>query len=135
MSKSQAVKIEISRAEGSIHECGIWHTVESWEAADALLNTWSHTASENGGSDKCDFKITFADDDTYNGTFYLKHWRCQLESDYSLSLSNHVEKHLRISSGEKPQWMDDERWKALNKIYAKQRQEAIRFLETKDIPA
>jgi len=75
-----AVKIEITRAEGLHSEvtgipevCTRETMFGIWDCADSILMKWSHTAPKEGGYDKCDFKITFEDGETYSGRYDLKH--------------------------------------------------------------
>jgi len=75
-----ALQITLTRGEGPSNECGKPQTVDSFDAADAVLQNWSRNAPEHGGYDKCDFLITWPDGDTYSGRYDLKHYRTERPS-------------------------------------------------------
>ena len=133
--QSKVVKIELRRGEGASIDCGKWHTLYSWEEADRLLKKWSITAPKDGGYDKCDFKISFDDDDKYQGRYDLKHWSCKQDSGLEISLAQHVKGFLEFVSGVRPSWMSDNQWKETRRMFADSEQEAKQWLETKIIPA
>lgn len=56
-------KVEIKRAEGKTAEC-IKFEGRTWEQADYIIKLIAQTAPEEGnGYDKCDFKVTWNDED------------------------------------------------------------------------
>lgn len=66
-------KVEITRAEGPSVLCGITHTFSYLSGANAILRRWAWAMPENQrGYDKCDFRVTFTDGDTYEGRFDLQ---------------------------------------------------------------
>ena len=75
-----AFSITITRVEGTHDECDKPATVASFADADALLMQWSETAPKTGGYDKCDFVIQWANGDTYEGRYDLKHHTCERPS-------------------------------------------------------
>jgi hypothetical protein len=77
--------ITITRAEGRSHECGKTVTVTSWASAKAILFSWSMTAPRDLGYHKCDFVVTWADGETHEGRYDLKHYTCE-----SPNLARHV---------------------------------------------
>ena len=85
--KVAAVKITLDRAEGLVSECGIEiaEGPKVWDAADEILFRWSKTAPKTGGYDKCDFKVEYADGETYEGRYDLKH-----HSIETPDLGNHI---------------------------------------------
>jgi hypothetical protein len=63
------------RVEGPVGECdGRQHVEYTLEAANNLLRKWSKTAPQNGGYDKCDFKLVFGNGVTYSGRYDLMHF-------------------------------------------------------------
>jgi len=105
----RAIKIELYRAEGFADECGPAPAIEGervWQRANETLMRWSHTAPKNGGYDKCDFKITFADGETYEGRFDLMHWSCEFPN-----LAGHVQSFCEFASlRRKPSRYTVEEW-------------------------
>ncbi len=91
--------VEIVRAEGLIHECD---KPERFLGPDALLyaslrlGEWARTAPEDGGYDKCDFKIEWADGETYDG-------RADIERSHHTAgkydLAEHVRDFLTFAGG------------------------------------
>jgi hypothetical protein len=92
-------KITITRAEGPMPGVHVGPdgrlvgfpeaTVSGWVEAAGVLARWSTTAPKGGAYDKCDFKITFEDGETYEGTYDLKHF-----SEERASLKDHVRKFV-----------------------------------------
>lgn len=85
-----SLKINLIRAEGPTAECGIFFHAASFFDADLKLKSWSWTAPEGGGYDKCDFWIL--DEATgvhYEGRYDLKHWK-----DEAPDLKAHVVSNL-----------------------------------------
>jgi hypothetical protein len=101
-----AVKeVKVTRAEGPTHEC-ITRTVASLDEATSMLRRWSFSAPKNGGYDKCDFWITFADGEVYAGRFDMTY---DLEGEGSLQ--EHVQSHLMFIAGlHRPLHMDAEKY-------------------------
>jgi hypothetical protein len=85
-------EIRLERAEGPSPLPGP-RTVASFEEADAVLREWARTAPEGGGYDKCDFRITYADGDTYEGRYDLT--RGMDEG----TLARHVQCHVLFYAG------------------------------------
>ena len=92
MEKIKIVEIVIDRAEGPRAYCGK-KTVETIDEANKLLRQHARTAPKTGqGYDKCDFVITFADGETYDGRF-------DLQSDGLPYLEDHIHDFLMCYSG------------------------------------
>ena len=73
--KIPAVRITITRAEGPSDLCHKPHTFEGarcWVAARAWLMGQSEPFPASGGYDKHDFKVEFADGETYEGRLDCK---------------------------------------------------------------
>ncbi len=128
--------ITITRAEGLVEECDKPETVHSWEAADRLLLDWSVTAPKNGGYDKCDFELVFADGETYSGRYDLMHHSKEVPH-----LAGHVRAHCGTVAGWlKPEWVEsDEEWERIKarqlSMFSAARIEAVRnFLRHYEIP-
>jgi hypothetical protein len=91
--KIQVKEITITRGEGPSSECGKKHVVASYDEAEKVLTRMAYTAPKNGGYDKCDFTVTFADDETYTGRYDLKY-------DREESLTEHMMGFLEWYAGE-----------------------------------
>lgn len=94
--KVKAVSIWLHRAEGRHDEC-VSLTVEGgdvWSKANGVLMKWSHTAPKELGYNKCDFKVTYADGQTYEGRYDLVH-----SSREYPSLERHVSDFLTFLAG------------------------------------
>ncbi len=90
----QVKNIWINRAEGFSDECGIDHIVSDFNEADAMLAQMSQSAPDDFGYNKVDFRITFEDDNTYEGTYDLKHYSVELPD-----LEGHVARELNFYAG------------------------------------
>lgn len=98
MSEKVKVKsIKITRAEGKIHECGKPVFAIGYDDADKILRKMCANMPDERGYDKCDFVITFDNEDTYSGCYLLKHFG--IDSPY-LKLTDHITSHLRGIAGE-----------------------------------
>lgn len=87
-------KIELTRAEGPIENCGKAMPVDSWAAADGQLTRWAHTAPEPGqGYDKVDFKVTWADGETYEGRYDMNRLGEDSETN-GHDLARHIRRFL-----------------------------------------
>ena len=86
--------IWLNRAEGPTAECGDV-TVSSYDDADRVLQSWARTAPDTGGYDKCDFRITFADGETYEGRYDLK----RHDTAHTGQLQRHVRQFCRFYAG------------------------------------
>jgi hypothetical protein len=95
MSKIPVKSIELERAEGLVSECVIV-TVPNFAAAEETLTRWARTAPDNGGYHKCDFKVTFADGETYSGRYDLSRNRADQDAP---TLVMHIERHLNFYAG------------------------------------
>ncbi len=108
-----AVKIEITRAEGLTSEvtgkpevCTDAHIDGAWECANHVLVKWSGTAPKEGGYDKCDFKVTWEDGETYEGRYDLKHYTIEYPN-----LAKHIYDFLMFHAGlKKPAHMSTEEY-------------------------
>ena len=97
--KIKITKIEIRRGEGSYVEdpnLGKWQTFENVFDADARLREIGKTAPATGGYDKTDVKVTFADGNTYEGRWDVKH-PSQVNAD--LSIQKHIKQHFDYHAG------------------------------------
>jgi hypothetical protein len=73
MARIPVTRIWLHRAEGPTKDVGE-RTVTSYEAADSQLRKWARTAPKEGrGYDKTDFQVEWADGETYEGRYDLKH--------------------------------------------------------------
>lgn len=105
----KAVKIEVHRGEGPRNECeGKWHAFTTFRDAEALLAKWARTAPKTGGYDKCDFKVTYEDGETYEGRADIKH-----DHIFGYSLSRHMTDFLTFYAGTRcPPHLSRERYEA-----------------------
>lgn len=95
MAKIPVKKIWLNRAEGPTKETGQRHFA-SFEAADAQLALWAHTAPKKGhGYNKVDFKIEWADGETYQGRYDLSK---DDEIRHNL-LGSHIQHYLNFHAG------------------------------------
>ncbi len=111
--KVKAVKIEVERYEGRTHECvkAEVNGPNVWEEANALLGRWSRTAPKCGGYDKCGFKVTYEDGDTYEGRYDL------VGTEWP-SLERHMRAHVGCYSGrEKPSHLKEADYRRFLKPY------------------
>jgi hypothetical protein len=92
--KVKVKEVWIRRAEGLPAEC-VELTRQSIAAADAALRAWALTAPEDGCYDKCDFKITFEDGDSYSGRYDLK----RHDAAHSGLIGRHVRQHIEFYAG------------------------------------
>ncbi|CAG9229846.1 hypothetical protein PSP6_540001 [Paraburkholderia tropica] len=103
--KIAVTKITVTRGEGPSDTCRKPETVATYDEANSILWRWSNTAPKNGGYDKCDFVIVFADGSEYRGRYDLKHW-----SDETANLAGHVQGLALFYTGrETPAHMTQER--------------------------
>lgn len=108
--------IWIQRGEGPIAETRKPQTVGSFAEADRILMGWSWTAPATGGYDKCDFKVTWEDGETYEGRYDLKHNKIEYPS-----LSRHITEFVRFHAGEwHPAHMTGEQYQKLMGQYDKE---------------
>jgi hypothetical protein len=114
MSKIPAIAITLDRAEGPRSETGKPVRITSWkgpgsiwDAANAELLRMSRTAPERGGGyDKTDFKIEYADGETYKG-------RIDLQRGENNDVDKHMRDFLTFMGGQrKPAHMSKEKYEA-----------------------
>lgn len=96
------VEVKVQRAEGPSSDCGIMHVYPSLSEANAKLKQWSLTAPKNGGYDKCDFFVKWADGVEYSGCYDLKHFSvdtpnigAQMEGFFEFLTGEHRPAHFR----------------------------------------
>jgi hypothetical protein len=112
--KAKVVKIVLTRAEGLTSECGKPRTVASFSAANSVLYGWSETAPKNGGYDKCDFVIHFAEGSIYSGRYDLVHWRHEAPN-----LGNHVRASVGFITGKvRPAHLTEAKFQSGRKSFA-----------------
>jgi len=108
-----ATKIEITRAEGPSALCGNLQTFEGadcWARAQAWLSRQSHTFPAEGGYDKHDFSVTFADGYVYEGRLDCQH---RATSHPDLDVAAHVLSFLTFYAGIRcPSHLTPERYRA-----------------------
>jgi hypothetical protein len=109
----EATKITITRAEGPSALCGKPRTFEGpdcWDASRKWLFSQCHTFPAQGGYDKHDFCVTFADGETYEGRLDCKHASC---GENDLNVASHMRSFLRFYAGlHCPAHMTRERYEA-----------------------
>lgn len=92
--KVKVKEVWIQRAEGLPEEC-VERTFPSIALADEELRRWAKTAPEDGTYDKCDFKITFEDGDTYSGRYDLK----RHDAGHTDLIGRHVRQFAKFYAG------------------------------------
>jgi len=120
-------EITITRAEGLRSEVDKPVTVkgsDAWEKVDSILLRWSYTAPSGGGYDKCDFSVKFADGETYNGRYDLKHYTIEYPH-----LAQHVYDFVRFHAGQWSSWMNEAQY-AEYMSHNKMLEESKKFLAT-----
>ena len=107
----EATQIVITRAEGPSALCGKPHTFDGpdcWAAARKWLFRQSTTFPSQGGYDKHDFSVTFADGYVYEGRLDCQHSTC---SGADLNVASHVHSFLTFYAGKRrPDHMTRERY-------------------------
>lgn len=111
MPKTPVAKVTIERVEGLIHECikKEFEGITALHAADMTLMEWSMTAPDNGGYDKCDFKVEWADGRTYSGRYDLVHYTVE-----SPSLAKQIkDTYLFYTGKRKPEHFSEKQYKEI----------------------
>lgn len=85
--KIKVQEIRLVRAEGPADECGLPHVCNTWNSANEILCGWARTVA--GGYDKCNFKVTFADGETYSGRYDL-----EADETETADVAGHIYRHL-----------------------------------------
>lgn len=132
MGKIQPKTIWLQRAEGYIEEIERdgEHTVSTFAEAATVLKRWALTAPKDGTYDKCDFKVTYADGDTYEGRFDLEYKHAQ-EAD---PLGAHMRDVVTFHAGVRcPAHMTSGKYAAFVGARPDKQIEAAKFLTTYQI--
>jgi hypothetical protein len=127
-------EIELQRAEGREEEC-VNVTVAGWAEAEDTFRRWARTAPVPskrgglGGYHKCDFKVTFADGETYSGRVDLDQSGDNDHPD-SFSLRTHVMDHVTFLAGvRRPAHIDEATYERIIRENGKNtKKEAREFL-------
>ncbi len=108
--KTPVTEICIRRIEGRIGLDSFDPvTVTTWAEANATLRAWARTAPGPGqGYDKCDFTVTWADGETYNGRYDLEGQETE-----TADLAAHVLAHARFMAGQWRSWASPEQYAAI----------------------
>lgn len=126
--------IELTRIEGPIGECDNLYEFATYEQANNMLRAWSDSAPKTGGYDKCDFKITFEDFETYEGRYDLRHWSCGQDEGTGINLRQRIRDHLLFIVGKRrPGWMTDEEWESTKQYNQPYVRGATDYLENYDV--
>lgn len=128
MSKIKATQFKLHRAEGKSEEC-VTRTATTWKEADAILKAWAKTApGPHEGYDKCDFWVTWADGENYQGRYDLK----RHDTDFLELLARHIRDFIQFYAGtHKPQWMTQQQY--AEAIKGTDHAEYIKFLNDYEI--
>ena len=123
----KATSIMIDRVEGPSALCTKKTlTGENvWQKAQSLLLKHSDTSPKNGGYDKCDFIVTFADGETYQGRYDLKHHSVELPS-----LEQHMLNFLNFIGGKNRAWASEKEYAEIMARDPQRKEDAIKFLNT-----
>lgn len=137
MTTIRATRIVIDRAEGPSNLCGsvTFDGDDCWERAGRWLSSQSDTYPRNGGYDKHDFKVVFADGYEYEGRLDCKHRDCD---DADLDVRAHVRDFISFYAGRRrPDHMTageyEETLKMLHRRLDTTRAEYEEFLEAYDV--
>ncbi len=91
-------EIVLERAEGPTAEC-VEVKVASWHDAGWQLARWARTAPEpRGGYDKVDFRVTWADGETYEGRYDLQRDGESGEAVRGFDLALHIRQFLAFQA-------------------------------------
>lgn len=128
--KVQVVKVWLRRAEGP-HALCFERTYGNIADADRELRRWALTAPADGGYDKCDFKLTFADGNTYEGRYDLK----RADATYGDLIGRHVLEFLRFHAGlRRPSHLTEAQYENFLRLEGSaQKAEIMAFLEKYDL--
>ena len=131
--KIQVSKVIVHRAEGPSHEC----VTKEFTGTDALgdaqhqMMLWSYSAPKDGGYDKCDFWIHFADGYVYQGRYDLTATGRDSSDD---SIRTHVFLFMQFIAGKRrPLHLNEKQYAQVMKRYEHLKDDAVKFLETYDL--
>lgn len=95
MAKIPVKSVWLHRAEGPTNDLGEG-VFPSLEAADDQLRRWARTAPKQGkGYDKTDFRIDWADGETYKGRYDLQ----REDTTKNNLLGSHIQHYLAFHAG------------------------------------
>jgi hypothetical protein len=108
MSKAKVTGIWLNRAEGPVALCGE-RSVRNFAEANDVIRSWARTAPKGGGYDKCDFKVSYDNGDTYSGRYDMTYDDvCGADM-----LQKHIRSNVDFYSGKsRPLHMDEKRYRA-----------------------
>jgi len=116
----KVTSVKLARVEGFEDEC-VTVVVPTLEEASRVLGRWARTAPEGGCYDKCDFAVTWADGEKYEGRVDLEHKHVG-----GYDLLGHMRDFAGFLAGVlKPAWMDDALWETARERHLDQRAEAL----------
>jgi len=125
--KTAAVCITITRAEGPTHLCKtrVFAGLDCWEKSRAFMRANLDTFPASGGYDKHDFTVVFGDGETYEGRLDAK------ANGEDCDVQAHVRDYVRFLAGlAKPAHMTDAQYAA---YVTEDKDEAAIFLAKYDL--
>lgn len=134
--KIPIVQIIIERAEGLAADMGT-HTFSTFAAAEAYLKKACQDRDPKRlGADKCDFRLCFADGETYEGHFSIAHPHSNAYE--GSSISEHVRLYLTYCAGLAPRkgQSEEDYVASLNRLREndpKVMDRSLHFLKTYDL--
>jgi len=119
--------IVIDRAEGPCDLCGE-RTFTNLADAEAYLKEVGETAPDTGGYDKCDFKITWEDGESYSGRADVQ----RIHATTGYSLKEHITDFVSFVGGwARPSHVTAPQYaKYLSRFPANYGEECRKFLDT-----
>jgi hypothetical protein len=121
--------ILIDRAEGPVDLCGP-QLVTTYEEASRVFAVIAQTAPDGGGYDKCDFTVTFADGEKYEG-------RADIQRQHlgGYHLGDHMKQFLGYLAGtyRPAHVVKDSDWKEICDRNAERAPDAVAFLAKYDL--
>lgn len=131
--KIQIAKVVVHRVEGPSNECVKKEFVGLGALTEAhrQMLRWSYSAPKDGGYDKCDFTVTFADGYVYQGLFDLT---CTGRNISGNSVGEQMFQFMEFVAGKRrPAVWSDATYAAVMKRHEHMKVDATRFLETYEL--
>jgi hypothetical protein len=123
--------ITLRRMEGVGAAIGEPIVVKSFEGADEALRGWADTAPDDGGHDKVEFTVRYADGTEYSGRYDLKSRDTEVAD-----LAGHMRRHLEYMAGlRKPASMTEDEYRfTLSRYHTAEQSRAEGFLTGYELP-
>ena len=134
---SEKIKVKsvyLNRAEGPCASCGpcTFEGPDAMRDAQRQMYSWGITAPDPGnGYDKCDFIVTFEDDDTYQGRYDLQSTGL---NDSGETIGQQMVNFVSFLAGlMRPAWMNDKEWARSREMHKAEESECLEWLEMYEV--